>query len=58
MGKLIFGIFWVTLSGVFIVRAIELSERPQYSKTSLKRAQYAIAALALTFMIIGLIRYS
>ena len=58
MGKLIFGIFWVILSGVFIVRAIELMERPQYSKAVLKRAQYVIAALALIFMIIGLLRYS
>ncbi len=56
--KLIFGIFWVILSGVFIVRAIELMERPQFSKTVLKRAQYLIAAIALVFMIIGLLRYS
>ena len=56
--KLIFGIFWVVLSGVFIVRAIELMERPQFSKTVLKRAQYLIAAIALVFMIIGLLRYS
>ncbi len=56
--KLIFGIFWVILSGVFIVRAIELMERPQFSKTVLKRAQYLITAIALVFMIIGLLRYS
>ena len=56
--KLIFGIFWVFLSGVFIVRAIELMERPQFSKTVLKRAQYLITAIALVFMIIGLLRYS
>ena len=56
--KLIFGIFWVVLSGVFIVRAIELMERPQFSKTVLKRAQYLITAISLVFMIIGLLRYS
>lgn len=56
--KLIFGIFWVILSGVFIVRAIELMERPQFSKTVLKRAQYLITAISLVFMIIGLLRYS
>ena len=56
--KLICGIFWVVLSGVFIVRAIELMERPQFSKTVLKRSQYLITAVALVFMIIGLLRYS
>jgi hypothetical protein len=40
------------------VRAIELMERPQFSKTVLKRAQYLITAIALVFMIIGLLRYS
>ena len=58
MDKLIFGVFWVVLSGVFIVRAIELMERPQFSKTVLKRSQYFITAVALVFMIIGLLRYS
>ena len=58
MDKLIFGVFWVVLSGVFIVRAIELMERPQLSKTVLKRSQYFITAVALVFMIIGLLRYS
>ena len=56
--KLIFGVFWVVLSGVFIVRAMELMERPQLSKTVLKRSQYLITAVALVFMIIGLLRYS
>ena len=58
MDKLIFGVFWVVLSGVFIVRAMELMERPQLSKTVLKRSQYLITAVALVFMIIGLLRYS
>ena len=58
MDKLIFGVFWVVLSGVFIVRAMELMERPQLSKTVLKRSQYFITAVALVFMIIGLLRYS
>ena len=58
MDKLIFGVFWVVLSGVFIVRAIELIERPQFSKTVLKRSQYLITAVSLVFMIIGLLRYS
>ena len=58
MDKLIFGVFWVVLSGVFIVLAIELMERPQFSKTVLKRSQYFITAVALVFMIIGLLRYS
>ena len=58
MDKLIIGIFWVVLSGVFIVRAIELMERPHFSKTVLKRSQYLITAVALIFMIVGLLRYS
>jgi len=58
MDKLIFGVFWVVLSGVFIVRAMELMERPQFSKIVLKRSQYLITAVALVFMIIGLLRYS
>ena len=58
MDKLIFGVFWVVLSGVIIVRSIELMERPQFSKTVLKRSQYFITAVALVFMIIGLLRYS
>ena len=58
MDKLIFGVFWVVLSGVFIVRAMELMERPQLSKTVIKMSQYLITAVALVFMIIGLLRYS
>ncbi|MBR61353.1 MAG: hypothetical protein CL904_01660 [Dehalococcoidia bacterium] len=58
MDKLIFGIFWVVLSGVFIVRAIELMDRPKFNKTTTKRSQYLITAIALVLMIIGLLRYS
>ena len=57
-GKLIYGIFWVVLSGVFIVRSIELMEHSKFKKTTLRRAQYVITAAALVFMIIGLVKYT